>query len=101
MFRTLRSMGLDAADLEFHPHNDTWLVVANCLAAIREGCAVINGTALGKGNGPGMPAGSDSHALDRNGIFCPEQPDFRVLNELAALYETMGSRSRQVPALWS
>ena len=26
-------------DLEFHPHNDTWLVVANCLAAVREGCA--------------------------------------------------------------
>ncbi|MBK8035081.1 MAG: hypothetical protein IPK17_37375 [Chloroflexi bacterium] len=35
---------------EFHPHNDTWLVVANCLAAIRGGCAAINGTSLGKGS---------------------------------------------------
>src|SRR5260221_4819322 len=53
IFRTLRATGLTPADLEFHPHNDMWLVVANCLAAIREGCGVINGTALGKGERTG------------------------------------------------
>src|SRR5579859_2014714 len=53
IFRALRAMGLHSADLEFHPHNDTWLVVANCLAAVREGCSCINGTALGKGERTG------------------------------------------------
>lgn len=53
IFRALKGMGLQPEDLEFHPHNDTWLVVANCLAAIREGCAVINGTSLGKGERTG------------------------------------------------
>ena len=53
LIRALRDLGLEAADLEFHPHNDTWLVVANCLAAIRAGCAVINGTPLGKGERTG------------------------------------------------
>ena len=37
IFQTLRAMGLPAEDLEFHPHNDTALVVANCLAAVRAG----------------------------------------------------------------
>src|SRR5713226_6755606 len=30
IFATLRAMGLAAEELEFHPHNDTWLIVANC-----------------------------------------------------------------------
>src|SRR5690242_4553951 len=53
LIRALRELGLAAEDLEFHPHNDTWLVVANCLAAIRAGCAVVNGTLLGKGERTG------------------------------------------------
>jgi isopropylmalate/homocitrate/citramalate synthase len=91
MFRTLRSMGLDSADLEFHPHNDTWLVVPNCLAAIREGCAVINGTSLGKGERTGnAPLEAILMHLIGMGYFAEKPPDFTVLNELAALYESMG-----------
>ncbi len=33
----LRELGVAAEELEFHPHNDTHLVVANCLAAIQAG----------------------------------------------------------------
>jgi 2-phosphinomethylmalic acid synthase len=91
IFRTLRSMGLEAADLEFHPHNDAWLVVANCLAAVREGCAVINGTALGKGERTGnAPLEGILMHLIGMGYFAQKQPDFTALNNLAALYETMG-----------
>src|SRR5512143_1298796 len=53
IFRAMRTIGLQPDDVEYHPHNDTGLVVANCLAAIREGCAVINGTCLGKGERTG------------------------------------------------
>ena len=42
--RVLTGLGIAGGDIEFHPHNDTWLVVANCLVAIREGCGVISGT---------------------------------------------------------
>ena len=49
----LRGLGVASEDLEFHPHNDTHLVVANCLAAIQAGCAVINGTLLGTGERTG------------------------------------------------
>src|SRR5438552_13323732 len=41
--RSLRELGVAAEDLEFHPHNDTHLVVANCLAAIQAGCPAVNG----------------------------------------------------------
>ncbi len=51
--RRLRELGIAGEDLEFHPHNDTHLVVANCLAAIEAGCAVVNGTLLGKGERTG------------------------------------------------
>jgi isopropylmalate/homocitrate/citramalate synthase len=91
IFRVLRSMGLDSADLEFHPHNDTWLIVANCLAAVREGCAVINGTSLGKGERTGnAPLEAILMHLMGMGYFAESQPDFTVLNDLAALYGTMG-----------
>ncbi len=53
IFQEMRKLGLQSGDLEFHPHNDTWLVVANCLAAVRSGCSVINGTSLGKGERTG------------------------------------------------
>ncbi len=90
-FARLRALGLDAADLEFHPHNDTGLVVANCLAAIQAGCAVINGTLLGKGERTGnAPLEAVLvHAIGM-GLVPDPAPDFRVLGELAALYEEIG-----------
>lgn len=91
IFRVLRTMGLQPTDLEFHPHNDTWLVVANCLAAIREGCAVINGTSLGKGERTGnAPLEAILMHLIGMGYFEADQPDFTVLNELVDLYAAMG-----------
>mgnify|MGYP001214821435 CR=1 FL=1 len=91
IFQTLRAHGLSPEDLEFHPHNDTWLVVANCLAAIREGCAVINGTSLGKGERTGNAPleGVLLHVIGM-GYYAGNQPDFTALNELAALYQDMG-----------
>ncbi|MBA3826293.1 MAG: pyruvate carboxyltransferase [Ktedonobacterales bacterium] len=87
----LRSLGVASADLEFHPHNDTWLVVANCLAAIRAGCSVINGTLLGKGERTGNAPleGVLLHLLGM-GYFPEAQPDFTALNALVDLYAQMG-----------
>jgi isopropylmalate/homocitrate/citramalate synthase len=92
MFRALRTrLGLTPADLEFHPHNDTGLIVANCLAAIREGCGVINGTCLGKGERTGnAPLEQIILHLIGMGYFPDTRPDFTVLNELADLYAAMG-----------
>lgn len=91
IFRELRALGLQPEDLEFHPHNDTWLVVANCLAAVREGCAVINGTALGKGERTGnAPLEGVLLHLIGMGYFADSKPDFTALNALADLYEAMG-----------
>jgi isopropylmalate/homocitrate/citramalate synthase len=91
LFRELRSLGLESADLEFHPHNDTWLVVANCLAAIRAGCGVINGTALGKGERTGnAPLEGVLLHLIGMGYFRERQPDFTALNTLVDLYAEMG-----------
>ena len=91
IFRALRALGLAPADLEFHPHNDTWLIVANCLAAIREGCGVINGTCLGKGERTGnAPLEGVLLHLIGMGYFADTGPDFTALNELAALYAEMG-----------
>ncbi len=92
IFATLRAMGLAAEDLEFHPHNDTWLIVANCLAAVRAGCAVINGTSLGKGERTGnAPLEGVLLHLIGMGYYTDTQPDFTVLNDLAALYTEMGA----------
>ena len=91
MIKTLRSLGLNAEDLEFHPHNDTGLVTANCLAAIRAGCAAINGTSLGKGERTGnAPLEQVLLHLIGMGYFADDQPDFTALNDLAALYAEMG-----------
>ncbi|HVO42556.1 MAG TPA: hypothetical protein VMT34_08030 [Aggregatilineales bacterium] len=91
LFRVLRSMGLESEDLEFHPHNDTWLVVANCLAAVREGCAVINGTSLGKGERTGnAPLEGILLHLIGMGYFADIAPNFAALNALADLYARMG-----------
>ena len=91
IFRALRGLGLGPADLEFHPHNDTWLIVANCLAAIREGCGVINGTCLGKGERTGnAPLEGVLLHLIGMGYFARAKPDFTALNNLADLYGEMG-----------
>jgi 2-phosphinomethylmalic acid synthase len=91
IFRQLRSLGLEPEDLEFHPHNDTWLVVANCLAAVRAGCAVINGTSLGKGERTGnAPLEGVLLHLIGMGYFAGAHPDFAALNDLADLYAAMG-----------
>jgi len=86
----LREAGIASEDLEFHPHNDTHLVVANCLAAIEAGCAAINGTLLGKGERTGN-APLEAVLLHAAGMGClPAEPDFRALNDLAAVYEELG-----------
>jgi isopropylmalate/homocitrate/citramalate synthase len=91
MIRELRALGLRAEDLEFHPHNDTHLVIANCLAAVQAGCAAINGTLLGKGERTGnAPLEGVLLHLIGMGYFAHEQPDFKALNALAELYEQMG-----------
>ena len=96
IFRALRELGLQPADLEFHPHNDTWMIVPNCLAAIREGCAVINGTSLGKGERTGnAPLEAVLMHLIGMGYFLEAAPNFRALGELAELYDGIG---HQLPA---
>ena len=91
MFRELRALGLKPADLEFHPHNDMWMIVPNCLAAIREGCGVINGTLLGKGERTGnAPLEAVLVHMIGMGYFKDRQPDFTALGKLADLYASLG-----------
>jgi citrate (Re)-synthase len=93
--RALREAGVAPEDLEFHPHNDTHLIVANCLAALEAGCCAINGTLLGKGERSGN-APLEAVLLHAAGMGClPELPDFRALNELVELYDEM---DQSVPA---
>ena len=91
--RRLRDLGVAGEDLEFHPHNDTHLVVANCLAAIMAGCAVVNGTLLGKGERTGNAPveGVLLHAVGMGLVGDEPLPDFRVLGELADLYAEIGA----------
>ncbi|WP_217923551.1 hypothetical protein [Miltoncostaea oceani] len=93
--RRLRELGVAPEDLEFHPHNDTHLVVANCLAAIQAGCAVVNGTLLGTGERTGN-APLEAVVLHQigMGLLGDPLPDFHALNELADLYAELG---RPVP----
>ncbi|MBI0447238.1 MULTISPECIES: pyruvate carboxyltransferase [Deinococcus] len=90
MLRELVAAGVPGEQLEFHPHNDTHLVVANCLAAVIAGCAAINGTLLGKGERTGNAPleGVLLHLIGLNLLL--GQPDYRALNELADLYERLG-----------
>ena len=91
IFRALRLAGLQSSDLEFHPHNDTGLVVANCLAAVREGCGAINGTCLGKGERTGnAPLEAVLLHLIGMGYFAQTPPDFTALNDLVDVYAAMG-----------
>jgi citrate (Re)-synthase len=65
--------------------------VANCLAAIRAGCAVINRTTLGKGERTGnAPLEGVLLHLIGMGYFAERRPDFTALNDLADLYAQMG-----------
>ena len=89
--RELRALGLEPEDLEYHPHNDTHLVVANCLAAVQAGCAAVNGTLLGKGERSGnAPLEGVLLHLIGMGYFDAGAPDFTALNALADLYAGMG-----------
>lgn len=91
IFEAFRTAGVASEDLEFHPHNDTWLVVANCLAAVRHGCGAINGTCLGKGERTGnAPLEAVLLHLIGMGFFPGKRPDFHVLNELESLYREIG-----------
>ena len=91
LFQALRSAGLSSSDLEFHPHNDTGLIVSNCLAAVRYGCSAINGTCLGKGERTGnAPLELILLHLIGMGYYADCQPDFTVLSELGELYAQMG-----------
>lgn len=90
IIRELRALGLSAEDLEFHPHNDTHLVVANSLAAVLAGCAVVNGTLLGKGERSGnAPLEGVLLHLAGLGVF-ETRPDFTALNALVDLYAELG-----------
>jgi isopropylmalate/homocitrate/citramalate synthase len=89
MVRELRGAGVEGELLEFHPHNDTHLVVANCLAAVLAGCAAINGTLLGKGERTGN-APLEGVLLHLVGLGLTEAPDFTALNRLDALYAGLG-----------
>lgn len=90
LVQRMREVGVASEELEFHPHNDTHLVVANCIAAIQAGCAAINGTLLGKGERTGN-APLEAILLHADGMGClAAGPDFRALNDLAALYEELG-----------
>jgi len=87
----LRALGLEAEDLEFHPHNDTHLVVANSLAAVAAGCAVVNGTSLGKGERSGnAPLEGVIMHLIGLGYLQDPPPDFTALNRLERLYAELG-----------
>jgi isopropylmalate/homocitrate/citramalate synthase len=91
LFQALRATGLESSDLEFHPHNDTGLIVANCIAAVRHGCSVINGTCLGKGERTGnAPLEMVLLHFIGMGYYTHAKPDFTVLNDLAHLYAEMG-----------
>ena len=90
IFRALKGFGLRPEDLEFHPHNDTWMIVPNCLAAVRAGCSAINGTCLGKGERTGnAPLEAVIFHLNGMGYFQDMLPDFTILNELVDLYADM------------
>lgn len=91
LVRAVRDSGFPAERIEFHPHNDTWMIVSNCIAAFRAGCAVVNGTLLGKGERTGnAPLEAVlMHAIGM-GYFSGEAPNFRALNEMVDLYRSIG-----------
>jgi len=98
LFARLRELDLPSERLEFHPHNDTWMIVPNCLAAIRAGCGAINGTLLGKGERTGnAPLEAVLLHLIGMGWFAERRPDFAALNALVDFYAELG---HPLPALY-
>ncbi|MFG2527478.1 pyruvate carboxyltransferase [Streptomyces sp. NPDC048516] len=94
--RLLRGFGLSPSQIELHPHNDTWLVVANCLAAIREGCGVISGTTLGTGERTGnAPLEAVMVHLLGMGYWSGARVNLPAVNKLVELYEGIGSGPSQ------
>jgi isopropylmalate/homocitrate/citramalate synthase len=91
LIQELRQVGIESQNIEFHPHNDTGLVLANSLAAIRAGCSAINGTCLGKGERTGnAPLELILLHLIGMGYFQGAQPNFHALNRLGDLYADLG-----------
>jgi 2-phosphinomethylmalic acid synthase len=91
IFDKLKSMGLAPEQLEFHPHNDTWMIVVNCLSALMHGCGAINGTCLGKGERSGnAPLEGVLLQMMGMGYFSDSAPDFTALNKLVDLYDKIG-----------
>lgn len=89
LVRELVAAGVPGARLEFHPHNDTHLCVANCLAAVLAGCAAVNGTLLGKGERSGN-APLEGVLLHLVGLGLAQMPNFHALNALAGRYAELG-----------
>jgi isopropylmalate/homocitrate/citramalate synthase len=91
LIQELARIGIKGENLEFHPHNDTGLVLANSLAAIRAGCSAINGTCLGKGERTGnAPLELILLHLIGMGYLRGAQPNFHALNRLVDLYADLG-----------
>jgi len=90
--RALRELGLSSGRIEMHPHNDTWLAIANSLAAIRAGCGVISGTVLGTGERTGNAPleAVIVHALGM-GYWSDEPPNLHAMNELVRLFDEIGA----------
>jgi 2-phosphinomethylmalic acid synthase len=91
LIRTVIDAGIPGERLEFHPHNDAWLIVANCIAAVEAGCCVINGTLLGKGERTGnAPLEAVLLHLCGMGYYQEKIPNFLVLNEMVEFYASIG-----------
>ncbi|WP_051731876.1 pyruvate carboxyltransferase [Kitasatospora phosalacinea] len=89
--RLLRGLGLAPHQIELHPHNDTWMVVANCVAAIREGCGVISGCTLGTGERTGnAPLEAVLVHLLGMGYWPDGGVDLTAVNKLVELYDEIG-----------
>ncbi len=88
LIKLVRDAGVASENLEFHPHNDTWMIMANCLAAIMAGCSAINGTCLGKGERTGnAPLEAVALHLVGMGLVDERGIDFTALNRLVELYQ--------------
>lgn len=89
--RSILDLGVASEDLEFHPHNDTHLAVANAISAVQAGCSVINGTLFAKGERTGnVPLEAVLMHLMGMGYFAENAPDFTQLGALVSYYESMG-----------
>ncbi len=87
----MRELGVSSGQLELHPHNDTGLALANCLAAIRAGCGVISGCCLGVGERTGnAPIEAVIVHMLGMGYWDTGEVDLSLINRLADLYTGIG-----------